>query len=75
MLSSGVIEPFDVVEHFDPAFISGSVDHRFSRSVFNVEKKLSMAALSQQSPRLLILHTIPASASGIWNCSLVYWLP
>ncbi len=48
---------------------------RLSRSVFSVEKKLSMAALSQQSPCLLMLHTIPASANSVWNCSLVYWLP
>jgi hypothetical protein len=31
------------------------------RSVFIVEKKLSIAALSQQSPRRLMLQAIPSS--------------
>ena len=46
---------------------------RFVRSVFNVEKKLSVAALSQQLPRRLMLQVTPCALSGRWKSSLVYW--
>jgi hypothetical protein len=45
------------------------------RSVFKVEKKLSIAALSQQLPRLLMLQTMPCAASSRWKSSLVYCDP
>jgi hypothetical protein len=44
---------------------------RTVRSVFSVEKKLSIAALSQQLPDQLTEQVSPGSASR-WNCSLVY---
>lgn len=44
------------------------------RSVFNEEKKLSIAALSQQLPERLMLHARPWSAKSRWNGSLVYGL-
>jgi hypothetical protein len=44
-----------------------------SRSVFNVEKKLSIAALSQQFPRRLMLHVMLCDSSKRWKFSLVYW--
>ena len=34
-----------------------------------------MTALSWHSPRRLILHSMPWSASSFWNRSHVYWLP
>src|ERR1700753_1810278 len=40
------------------------------RSVFNDEKKLSMAALSQTLPDRLMLHVMPLSAIRRWNWSL-----
>jgi hypothetical protein len=43
------------------------------RSVFNDEKKLSIAALSQTLPERLIEQITPLSAMSRWNCSLVYW--
>ena len=42
------------------------------RSVFNDEKKLSIAALSQTLPERLIEQTTPLSAISVWNCALVY---
>ena len=48
---------------------------RAVRSVFNDEKKLSIAALSQTLPDRLIEQTTPCSAISRWNCSLVYWPP
>jgi len=39
--------------------------HRLRLSALRVEQKLSMAALFRQSPRLLMLHKIPASANSI----------
>ena len=48
---------------------------RAVRSVFSEEKKLSIAALSQQVPERLMLQERPWSASTRWNGSLVYWLP
>ena len=44
-------------------------------SVFSDEKKLSIAALSQQLPERLMLQATPCSVSNRWNGSLVYWLP
>jgi hypothetical protein len=37
------------------------------RSVFNDEKKLSIAALSQTLPDRLMLQTMPLSAINRWN--------
>ena len=45
------------------------------RSVFNEEKKLSIAALSQTLPERDSEQTMPCSAISRWHCSLVYWLP
>jgi hypothetical protein len=39
------------------------------------EKNLSIAALSQTLPDLLIEQVTPLWAMSRWNCSLVYWLP
>lgn len=44
------------------------------RSVFNKEKKLSVAALSQRLPERLMPQVAACSASSFWNCSLMYWL-
>src|SRR6185437_14257575 len=46
---------------------------RAVRSVFSVEKKLSIAELSQTLPARLMLQVIPSSPSSRWNCSLLYW--
>jgi len=43
------------------------------RSVFNDEKKTSIAELSQTLPERLIEQITPLSAMSRWNCSLVYW--
>ena len=48
---------------------------RAVRSVFSEEKKLSIAALSQQLPERLMLQARPWSARSCWNGSLVNWLP
>jgi hypothetical protein len=48
---------------------------RATRSVFIEEKKLSVAALSQQLPARLIEQVTPCSVMSRWNGSLVYWLP
>ena len=47
---------------------------RAVRSVLSEEKKLSIAALSQTLPDLLIEQETPLSASNGRNGSLVYWL-
>lgn len=44
-------------------------------SFFRGAKKLSILALSKQSPVPLRLWTSPASRSVVLNASLVYWLP
>jgi hypothetical protein len=44
-------------------------------SVFSEETKLSIAALSQTVPDLLIEQSTPLSAISLWNGSLAYWLP
>ncbi|CUX51387.1 hypothetical protein AGR7B_Lc70003 [Agrobacterium deltaense RV3] len=44
-------------------------------SVFNDEKKLSIAALSQTFPERLIEQVMPWSPMRRWNHSLLYWLP
>lgn len=36
---------------------------RFKHSVYMLEKKLSIAALSQQLPELIMLHWMPLSVS------------
>src|SRR5439155_8800268 len=43
-------------------------------STFSVAKKLSATALSQQSPRRLMLQTIPCCASIRWSSPLAYWV-
>ena len=47
---------------------------RATRSVFSDEKKLSIAALSQTLPDLLMEQVTPCSAISRWNCSLLYWV-
>jgi hypothetical protein len=44
---------------------------RLVRSVSNVDKKLSIAALSQQLPLRLMLHVMPCSFSSSWNRLLI----
>ena len=48
---------------------------RAVRSVLNQEKKLSIAALSQTLPDLLVEQETPLSANNSRNGSLVYRLP
>jgi hypothetical protein len=48
---------------------------RAVHSVFNDEKKLSIAALSQTLPERLTRTDDAVIAINLWNCSLVYWLP
>jgi len=47
----------------------------YTHSVFMVPKKLSIGALSQQFPFLLIDPMIPPAQSLFWYSQLVYWLP
>ena len=47
---------------------------RLNRLVFMDEKKLSIAALSQHSPRQLMLQVMPCALSNCWKSSLVYWV-
>ena len=48
---------------------------RAVRSVFSDEKKLSIAALFQTFPDLLMEQVTPLSTIKALNCSLLYWLP
>jgi len=70
-----IVEPLDVVEHICCGLASGAVVLRWMRSVFNEEKKLSIAALSQSLSDRLMLQKMPLLAIRRWNCSLEYWLP
>lgn len=70
-----VVEAFDVVEYVGSRLIAGPVDFPTARSVFNDEKKLSIAELSHTFPARLIEQDTPAWASRRWNCSLAYRLP
>jgi hypothetical protein len=56
MTPAWVVEPFDVVEHVSAQIISGPVMLLLGRSILSAEKKLSIAALSQQLPRRLMLQ-------------------
>jgi len=53
---------------------SDRASHRLSdaSSIFNVEEKLSTTALSQQSPRLLMLRAMPLAVSMRRYSSLAY---
>jgi hypothetical protein len=68
----GIVEALDVVEHVGHGLIPRALHLRGVRSVFNDEKKLSIAALSHTLPERLIEQTTPFSAISRWNCSLVY---
>jgi hypothetical protein len=62
MTPYGVVEPLDVVEHISFGLVPGTIVLRSVRSVFNDEKKLSIAAVSQPMPDRLMLQTMPLSA-------------
>ena len=73
MPSGRVVEAFDVIEHVHIRMRPRAVHLLSTHSVFRDEKKLSMAALSQTLPDLLVELVTPLLAMSRWNCLLVYW--
>ena len=63
--ASLVVEHFDVVEQLHLR-VSVNESNRLASSLFTVEKKLSMTALSWQLPRRLMLQTIPRASRSAW---------
>ena len=67
------VTAFAVVPDFDPGedrrfepVLGWRSWVRYTISFLRLAKKLSVGALSQQLPRRLMLHTIPASLSCFW---------
>jgi hypothetical protein len=54
-----IVEALNIIEDVGLGVFSRSVDSACGPSVFNDEKKLSIAALSQTLPDLLIEQTTP----------------
>jgi hypothetical protein len=54
-----IVEALDVVEYISSRLVSGAVRFAPYALVFNDEKKLSIAALSQTLPERLIEQTMP----------------
>ena len=59
MSTPGIIEAFDVIERISPGLVSRVVDFTSHPLLLSEEKKLSIAALSQQLPDLLIEQATP----------------
>ena len=74
MTPAGIVEGLDVFENAVTrvARVLGTDD---SISVFIELQKLSIGALSQQSPFRLMLEIPPIRRTDSWNGTDVYWHP
>jgi hypothetical protein len=60
--ATGIVETLNVLEQIASGLVAGGVDPVMDRSVLRVWKKLSIGALSQQSPLRLMEGVIPDAA-------------
>lgn len=64
MTSGRIVEAFDAIEHIRLGLVPDAIVFTWCALVFSDEKKLSIAALSQTFPDLLMLQTMPLSPTG-----------
>lgn len=59
MPSSSIVETFDVVENIGSHLVPCRQLAVMPRSIFSIERRFYMAALTQQSSLRLMLHLMP----------------